>query len=316
MRNTALLTGLIVLEIAFLGSARAAAEAPITISLVARGSQQEFWQAVMKGAQKAAKDYNVVVTFAGPETEPFVDAQVELVRAALELHPSALGIAALDSAALIPLLQKAKAAKIPVIGFDSGVDSSIPVTTAATDNVAAAALAADKMSALIGGTGKVGIITRDESSRTGHDRGDGFLGAMKKWHPRIQVIGPLFGDGDPLKSAELAKSLIQANPDLRGIFAGDEGSAAGVVRAVQDLDRAGKLVVIGCDSGKAQIDAIRSGVMAGAVTQDPIRIGYMTVEAAVRIIKGRRVSKTIDTGFHWYDRTNIDDPAIEAILFQ
>jgi len=56
--------------------------------------------------------------------------------------------------------------------------------------------------------------------------------------------------------------------------------------------------------------------MAGAVTQDPIRMGYMTVEAAVRIIKGRRVSRTIDTGFHWYDQANIDDPSIEAILFQ
>jgi len=110
--------------------------------------------------------------------------------------------------------------------------------------------------------------------------------------------------------------MIQADPDIKGIFAGDDVSATGVVTAVQDLDLAGKLVVIGYDSGKAQVDAVRGGVMAGAVTQDPFRIGYMTVEAAVRVIKGRRVSRTIDTGFHWYDRTNIDDPAIQAILFQ
>jgi ribose transport system substrate-binding protein len=316
MRNRALLTGLIVLGLAFLGRAVAAAEGPIYIPLIAKGFREEFWQAVMKGAQKAARDFNVVVTFEGPEHEPLVDTQVDLVRTALEKHPAALGIAALDSEALIPLLQKAQAAKIPVIGFDSGVDSPIPVATAATDNIAAAALAADKMAALIGGAGKVGVIIRDATSRTCLDRTGGFLMAMKKWHPRIQVIGPRYGEGDLLKSAGAAKDMIQANPDIRGIFAGDDGSATGVVRALQDLDLAGKLVVIGYDSGKAQIDAIRSGVMTGAVTQDPIRLGYMTVEAAVRIIKGRRVSKTIDTGFHWYDRTNIDDPAIEAILFQ
>ena len=63
------------------------------------------------------------------------------------------------------------------------------------------------------------------------------------------------------------------------------------------------------DSGQAQVDAIRGGLMAGAVTQDPIRLGYKTVEAAVDVLNGRRVPRRIDTGFHWYDRTNLDDPA-------
>jgi ribose transport system substrate-binding protein len=139
---------------------------------------------------------------------------------------------------------------------------------------------------------------------------------MKKWHAGIQVIGPQYSEGDHLKSADIARAMIQANPDIRGIFAGDEGSAVGILKAVQDLDLGGKLVVVGCDSGKAQTDAVRSGAMAGAVTQDPFRIGYLTVEAAVRIIKGRRVSRTIDTGFHWYDQTNIDDPAIAALLYE
>lgn len=313
--SRAFLAALVALALALAGIGPAAAETPISISLVGKGARQDFWQAVVKGALKAAREYNVVVSFEGPVADPLVDNQVELVRAALERRPSALGIAALDSAALIPLLLKAQAAKIPVIGFDSGVDSPIPVTTAATDNAAAAALAADKMAALVGGAGKVGVIVKDAVSRAILDRRNGFLQAMKKWHPSIQVVSPRYGEGDPLKSAAIAKAMMEADADLRGIFAGDEGSAAGVVRAVRDLDRAGKLVVIGFDSGKAQIEAVQSGAMAGAVTQDPIRMGYMTVEAAVRIIKGRRVPRTIDTGFHWYDRTNIDDPAIEAILF-
>ena len=93
---------------------------------------------------------------------------------ALAKKPAAIGFAALDSKAAIPLLKKAKAAKIPVIAFDSGVDSDIPVTTAATDNIAAAAAAADKMAELIGGTGEVAVIVHDQTSRTGIDRGNGF----------------------------------------------------------------------------------------------------------------------------------------------
>ena len=158
MRNKALPRGLMVLALGLAAGAVVLAEGTPYIPLIAKGSAQEFWQAVMKGAQKAAQDYDVVVTFEGPEDESMVDRQVEILSAALARNPSAVCIAALDSAAVIPLLQKARAAKIPVIAFDSDVDSPLVVTTAATDNVAAAAPAADKMAALVGGWGKVGIV--------------------------------------------------------------------------------------------------------------------------------------------------------------
>ena len=83
-------------------------------------------------------------TFEGPETEAQVDKQIEMLQAALNKKPAAICFAALDSKAAIPLLQQAKGRGIPVIGFDSGVDSDIPVTTAATDNIAAAGMAVIK----------------------------------------------------------------------------------------------------------------------------------------------------------------------------
>ena len=76
------------------------------------------------------------------------------------------------------------------------------------------------------------------------------------------------------------------------------------------------MCIIGYDSGQQQLDAIRSGVEAGAITQDPIGIGYKCVEAAVKAMKGEKLAKNIDTGFQWYDKTNIDDPAIAAVLYK
>jgi ribose transport system substrate-binding protein len=292
----------------------AAAQA-IYIPVISKGFQHQFWQAVRLGAEKAARDYKVVITFEGPENESMVDKQLDMLQTDLAKNPSAICFAALDSKAAIPLLQEAKKRKIPVIGFDSGVDSDIPVTTAATDNIAAAALAADKMAQLIGGSGKVGVIIHDQTSRTGIDRGTGFLGQMKKKYPNIQIIGPQYGGGDQLKSTDLAKAMIQANPDIKGFFGGNEGSIIGVLNAVKELNLVGKVVVIGYDSGKQQLDAIRSGAEAGAITQDPIGIGYKAVEAAVKAIRGQAVPKSIDTGFHWFDKTNIDDPAIAAVLY-
>lgn len=285
------------------------------IPVISKGFQHQFWQAVKQGAEKAAKDLNVDITFEGPESESQVDKQMEMLQAALGKKPAALCFAALDSKAALPLLQKAKSSNIPVVGFDSGVDSDIPVATAATNNVAAAALAADKMAELIGKEGEIGVIVHDQTSRTGVDRRDGFVNRIKEKYPNIKIVGIQYGGGDHLKSTDIAKTMIQANPNLKGLFGANEGSAIGALNGVTEMKKEGKIVVIGYDSGKQQKEAIRSGKMAGAITQDPIGIGYKAVEAAVKAKKGEKVEKNIDTGFHWYDKTNIDSDKIKPLLY-
>ena len=283
------------------------------IPLVSKGFQHQFWQAVKSGAEQAAKDFNVKVSFEGPESEAMVDKQIDMLSAALAKNPKAIGFAALDSKAAIPLLKKAQAAKIPVVAFDSGVDSDIPVTTASTDNKAAAALAADKMAELIGKAGEVAVVAHDQTSRTGIDRVEGFVGRIKSTYPNIKVVSVQYGGGDHLKSTEITKSILQANPNLKGMFGANEGSAIGVLNGVREMKR--KVVIIGYDSGKQQKDAIRDGSMAGAITQNPVGIGYKTVEAAVKALKGEKLPKVIDTGFYYYDKTNMQDPKIAAVLY-
>ncbi len=124
-----------------------------------------------------------------------------------------------------------------------------------------------------------------------------------------------YGGGDQLKSSDLAKAIIQANPDLKGFFGANEGSAVGVVNAVRELNMAGKLVVIGYDAGSIQKQAVRDGLMAGAITQDPVGIGYKAVEACVKAIKGEKVEKNIDTGFKWWDKSNVDAPEMKMLLY-
>ncbi|MFM7583145.1 MAG: ABC transporter substrate-binding protein, partial [Caldilinea sp.] len=274
----------------------AAAEKPY-IPVISKGFQHQFWQAVKLGSDQAAADYNVDITFEGPATESEVDKQIEMLEAALAKNPAAICFAALDTQAAIPLLEEANSRGIPVVGFDSGVDSDIPVATAATDNLAAAALAADKMAELIGGAGQIAVLVHDQTSRTGIDRRDGFTNRIAEAYPDIEIVNVDYGAGDHLKSTDLAKAVIQANPDLKGYFGANEGSAIGVLNAVTELGKVGEIVVIGYDSGQQQMDAVRSGAMAGAITQNPIGIGYKCVEAAVKAINGEEVEKVIDTGF-------------------
>lgn len=299
--------------LSFLASTGAGVAQDLYIPLISKGFQHQFWQAVKTGADKAGQEMGVRVSFDGPDNETQVDKQIDMLAAALANKPAAIGIAALDSQAVIPLLKKAQADGIPVIAFDSGVESDIPLATASTDNKAAAALAADKLGEMIGGKGKVAVVAHNQTSLTGIDRRDGFLDQMKSKYPEVEVVAVEYGDGDHLKSTEITKAILAANADIKGIFGTNEGSAVGVLNGVREMGA--KVVVVGFDSGKAQKDAIREGVMAGAITQNPVGIGYETVKAAVAASKGETLPKTIDTGFYWYDKTNIDDPAIAAVLY-
>ena len=319
--------GALALTVAACGSSDSASEETATeevvateggstyVAIISKGFQHQFWQAVQKGAEDTAASLGVDFTYEGPENESQVDKQMEQLEAALAKNPSALCFAALDSKAAIPLLEKAKAAGIPVIAFDSGVDSDIPITTAATDSVASAALAADKMVELIGGSGKVAIVAHDQTSRTGIDRVAGFKDQIESKYPDVTIVDIQYGGGDQLKSTDITKAIIAAHPDIKGIFGANEGSAIGVLNGVKESGNIGKITIVGYDSGKAQKDAIKAGEMAGAITQDPIGIGTKCIEAAVAATKGETVAPFIDTGFKWYDKTNIDNPDIAAVLY-
>jgi len=291
----------------------ASAQEAYDIALISKGFQHQFWQAVKAGADQAAADLGVHVTFEGPESESQVDRQMDMLAAALSRGPDAIGFAALDSQAAIPLLQQAHDAGIPIIAFDSGVESDIPLTTATTDNIAAAALAADVMAELIGGEGKVAVVAHDQTSRTGIDRVDGFVNRIKEAYPNIEVVTVQYGGGDQLASTEITKSILLANPDLKGIFGANEGSAIGVANGKQELNS--NVVVIGFDSGAAQKGMVASGLMNGAITQNPVGIGYQTVQAAVAALKGETLPPVIDTGFYYYDKDNMNNPDIAAVLY-
>ena len=319
-RTITALVGVLAVAVAISGCSKSNANTGGTtkqyyVALISKGFRHQFWQSVKQGAEQAGKDLNVRVTFEGAQEEGNVEQQIQLLQTTLDKHPDAVGFAAIDSRAAGPLMQQAKTDHIPVIAFDSGVDSDVPVCTAATDNLAAAAEAAKHMADLVGHSGKIAMVVHDQTSVTGVQRRDGFVSYMKQHEPNIQIVDIQYS-GDPLKATDLAKAMIAANPDLKGMYGSNEGAAIGVVHAVQELGIQGKLKVVGFDSGKDQIDAIKSGLMGGAITQNPVGIGYETVKAAVAVIKGQSVPKTIDTGFYWYDKTNIDDPKIARDLYQ
>ena len=280
--------------------------------IIAKGFSHQFWQAVKAGAQQAAKDNGVTITFEGPNTEAEIDKQTDILNAAIAKKPQGLGFAALDSKAQVPALKKAADAGIPIVAFDSGVDSDLPLTTCTTDNVNAAGAAADKLAAAIGDAGEVIAEIHDQTSATGIGRRDGFVNRIKEKHPNVKIVEIQYAN-DALKAADDIKAMLQAHPNVKGVFASNEGAAIGLAVAIKETKS--KVVGVGYDSGKKQKDAINDGTLLGSITQNPVGIGQCVVNSLAKALKGEKLPKIIDTGFYWYDKTNITDPKIAAVLY-
>ncbi len=311
------------------GSAVNAAPKALKIELISKGETHEFWQAVKKGAMDQAKKMgNVTVRFQGPANETMLDKQLEMLDGAIATKPDAIGYASLGTTEPLKHLAAANKKGIPVYMFDTaasckgklGPKSNCALGVAYTNSKASAALAADKMAAMLGAAGgKVLVVGHTQTNQTGTDRRDGFVNRIKSKYPKITLLEVQYAEGgDQTKAQDIVAAALVANKDLKGVFGTNEGVAIGAGQAFKAANLAnGAVKLIGYDSGALQIANIKSGLQQGAITQSPLGIGAKTVEALVNYVRNKTVPKPlIDTGFYYYDAKNIDKPEIKGNLYQ
>lgn len=336
-----------------LGCGAALAESPLYISVISKGEQHAFWQAVRKGCDDAAAEYGVEMFYYGPPSESDIVLQVEALNAEMQKQPAAIALAALSTESVMAQLQECIDKQIPVIGFDSGVpnapEGSI-YATASTNNQNAAALAAEEMlklegfaDALKAGTPEkpvvIGVLSQDATSESVTGRTTGFVNKMYELaseHNTVAVTGHDLWKKDAEGAGVIISVAIAATPEIvdvtnaatsllntegiYAVFCSNEGAVNGMLAATSsgadlaDGATYGDLIVAGFDAGSPQKNAVRNGWFVGSVTQDPYRIGYLAVELAVKAANGEEVAD-VDTGAQWYTAENIDDPDIALLVY-
>jgi ribose transport system substrate-binding protein len=273
---------------------------------------------------------NAEINFVGPAAETMIDKQLEMLDTAIAKKPDAIGYAALGTTQSLTRLKAAKDAGIPVYQFDTaadtpggvpalGVDSDYALGVAYTNSTAAGSLAADKMAALLKNKGKVLVVGHSQTNQTGIDRANGFTNRIKAKHKGIKLLTVQYAEGgDALKAQEIVSAALVANKDLKGVYGTNEGVSIGAGQAFKAAKlKNGAVKLIGFDSGKQQMANIKSGLQTGAITQSPMGIGAKTVEALVNYVRNQTVPKNlIDTGFYYYDKSNIAKPEIAGNLYE
>ncbi len=293
----------------------------LTIAVIPKGTSHEFWKSIHAGAIKAQRQLStngapVEIIWKGPLREDDREQQIQVVEGFTSQGVNGIVLAPLDSRALARPVEEAKNAGVPTVIIDSALESNSIASFVATDNRKGGMLGADRLGEVLGGKGKVILLRYAEGSASTEEREAGFLQEMKQKFPNIELISTDQYAGATRDTAKRASEnlLNRFGDDLQGIFCPNESTTAGMLSALQDIGKAGKVMFVGFDTSQTFVDAMRAKQLHGIVVQNPFNMGYLGVRTMVEQLQGKQVEKRIDTGVTMITPENLDAPETQALL--
>jgi ribose transport system substrate-binding protein len=292
-----------------------------TIAVIPKGTTHEFWKSIHAGALKAARELSqqgseVAVIWKGPLREDDREQQIQVVEGFISQGVNGIVLAPLDNRALVRPVEEAQRANLPTVVIDSGLSSDRIVSFVATDNLRGGELAAERLGTLLEGKGKVLLLRYQEGSASTHDREEGFVRKLKSSFPNIELISADQFAGATRDTAKRASEnlLNRYGEQVQGIFCPNESATSGMLLALQDINKAGKVVFIGFDATETLVAALRNEQLHGIVVQNPFNMGYLGVKTMMDHLQGKPVEKRIDTGVMMITPENLDAPEVKTLL--
>jgi ribose transport system substrate-binding protein len=297
------------------GAASSSSGGGKTIGVVPKGTSHVFWKSVKAGADQAGKELGVAIKWDGPPDEKEINTQDRIIGDMQSRGVDALVVAPVDKTALTTTLETARK-KMPVVVFDSGSDFKDYTAFVATDNFKGGQLAGRHMLKLLEGKQgvEVALIRYAAGSASTMERERGFLDVVKKARPDLKLYEDQFAGSTGDEASRLMSNMLQAHPNIGAVYASNESTTRGALGALDQAKKLGTVKFVGFDASAELVDALDRGQIQALVLQDPVKMGYLSVKAAVAALRGETVAKeqpiepTLVTG------ENKDQPAIQQLL--
>ena len=286
----------------------------VVVGVVPKGANHIFWQTVHAGAIKASQEFGFEVEWNAPTLEIDSSRQIEIVESMVNRRLAGIAVAPVDRQALVGVVERAAQAGIPVVIFDSGIDTTKRISYVATNNVEGGRMAARRLGQVLGGKGKVGIIGFMPGSGATMEREQGFQDEMKKLYPGVELLGVQFGMADRAKAMAATENVLTAHPDLAGLFADNESSSSGAVQALKSRN-ARQVTMVAFDASEQLVADLRGGAIDSIVVQNPFRMGYESARMIGLKLRGETPAAHIDSGAALITREDLAKADVQALLF-
>jgi ribose transport system substrate-binding protein len=279
------------------------------VVFIPKGRAHVFWQSVHAGAIAAMRENpGYTIIWNGPASEADFEGEIQIVDAAINQHVDAICLAPIDEKVLVAVVDRAAAQGIPVIIFDSPIDTDKFVAQVATDNYAGGQLGAVRVAEILHGQGKIAEVAVQPGSASTMAREQGFEEKLAKDSPGIKLVDKQYGMADFGQSLKVAENMLTAAPDLSGMFASNESSTVGAVRALKDKPA---VKLVGFDASPQLVEALKNGGVDSLIVQDPFQMGYKSMIAAVTKLKGGTPERIQNITPTLVTRDNMNSPEIQ-----
>jgi ribose transport system substrate-binding protein len=286
-----------------------------TIAVIPKGVSHSFWQSVKAGADAAARDLDVNIIWKGPASETDIAGQINIVEDMINQNVDGIVLAPSHGDSLVPMVERAQKQGIPVTIFDSGISTQNYLSYVSTDNRQGGVVAAKRLAEKLGGKGKAAILGVKKGSVSTDEREEGFRETIAKEFPGITLVPIIFyGEANAAKSLAVAEDLLTSHADLTGMFASNESSTVGAVRAIRQRKLAGKVTLVGFDATSDLVANVREGAIDSLVLQNPRKMGYEGVKTIVDKLAGKTPDRRMDTGVKLLMKENLETPEIQDLI--
>lgn len=249
-----------------------------------------FFVAVKEGAVAQAKAAGIDLILTDAQNNPAK--QLSDIENLIQQKPDVLIIDPADSDAVVEGIKKANDAKIPVFTIDRQANGGSVLTHIGFDAIKSGNIAGEALAKALNGKGKVVEIQGIMGTNVAQDRSKGFNQAISKYSD-IKVVSQQTANFDRGQALNVMENILQANPDIDGVYAANDEMAMGVLAALEAAGKAGKVKLIGCDAIDPALAAIKSDKMAGTIAEPPYFLGKTALQTAEKIAKGEKVEQKV-----------------------
>ena len=281
------------------------------VAVITKSTTSQYWKTTFAGANAAGAEYNLEVTFDGPENEEDYETQNSMIREAVKNGANAIVFSAVDYNANAAAINEAVEAGVKVVVIDSDVNSDLVSCRISTDNYKAGRMVGE---AVLNGDEqdfKVGIVNFDKNSENGQQREKGFRDAVEG-NSRVSIVSSVNVNSTTEEAKSATEKMLSENPDINIIVTFNEWTSLGVGYAVQDMDMASEVRVVAFDSNVVSVGMLETGEVDALIVQNPYAMGYLGVEYACML---KIKESDIDTTTTLITRENMYEPDNQKVLF-
>lgn len=287
----------------------------VYVAVITKSTTSEYWKTTFAGANAAGAEYNLVVTYDGPENEEDYETQNNMIRKAVSDGADAIVFSAVDYNANASAINEAVEDGVKVVVIDSDVNSDLVSCRISTDNYKAGQMVGEAVVSGDEDLFKVGIVNFDQNSENGQQREKGFRDSVEG-NDKVSIISAVHVNSTTEEAKQATIKMLEDNPEINIIVTFNEWTSLGVGYAVQELGMAEKVRVVAFDSNVVSVGMLETGEVDALIVQNPYAMGYLGVEYACMLINGEKIKETdIDTTTTLITRDNMYIPDNQKVLF-